>query len=573
MANLFKTIFALNFDGTNSSIIITNENTVFVHTYIGDDFSGDGTREYPFKSAFKANQKSGVTYLVFRGVINESVSINKKVIGDDINQQIAMTNYLIDLSNNNYRLTMDTDGPNGFHSQGVSYTMSIITNGKVDVMNYFNTLIKNYVTGYYNNYSSLDQCTIVNFDYKWKYSQFTNNTPAKNMLICGIVNLHDTSACPLYTIFSSQCYFKYNGVDIIQPIWTNDSKANMQLLRDGYLVAGMPQVYVDSLFLKDSFNNETCRIILEERNGGTSANIFNRYNSDGSVIDYTLNPASNNEALYASDLGGYVGCFGPANAILPTDLDTPINVNTDGSDDIINPATLLRGNIDNTFDFDISSAQTWNRMRSHTTINIPNGVKFRGSESMEDDGSAFGYYFGKQQNLISDIIINPGDILEPNTLYKVCNPNKDIFSAILYNGTQYLPDYFFKTGTDILIFSLLNIGSGTILRKVLAVPFESEEIIPYDGPNTPSLTFPKFSCPFFGDVLMLFHKIGDRINLPVLFSEVPNDKISYYSNYAVTNADQEFVNLSTDVINYYYKIPTLKYLRIELNAHYNAYYE
>ena len=93
IVNLFKTRFAPNPDGTDSATTITNVNTVFVHTYIGDDFSGDGTRQYPFKSTFKASQKSGVSYIVFRGVINETFSVDKTIIGDDINQTIVFSNY------------------------------------------------------------------------------------------------------------------------------------------------------------------------------------------------------------------------------------------------------------------------------------------------------------------------------------------------------------------------------------------------------------------------------------------------------------------------------------------------
>ena len=93
MGNLFKTRFVPNSDGSDSTTPTNNTNTVFVHTYIGDDFSSDGTREFPFKSIFKAIQKSGMNYIVFRGVINESVNTDKTIIGDDINQMIISADY------------------------------------------------------------------------------------------------------------------------------------------------------------------------------------------------------------------------------------------------------------------------------------------------------------------------------------------------------------------------------------------------------------------------------------------------------------------------------------------------
>jgi len=564
MVKLFKIRFLPNIDGTDSTTLITNLNTVFVHTYVGDDFSGDGTREYPYKSVFKASQKSGMVYIVFRGIVNESFNINT-IIGDDINQIITVSNYSSGIYNR-IRTTILSDK---FYSFSQNASGCILNNILPNASSGYNFLIEyclinssdQYGYGYGTPYI-LNHCT-------------TNGVGGAKLINNSIVikYLDNNVDCVIKnTIIMSSTILRYNGIVLDSPIYTSDSLSNVQLLKNAFISAGMTLKDVNAWIHIDSFNNETCRVVLEDKNGGTSGNIFNRYNIDGSVLDYTLNPVSNNDALYTSDLGGYVGCFGPANAILPTDLDVPINVNSDGSDDLVNPATLLRGNIDNTFDFDTSSNQIWNRMRSHTTIIIPNGVKFRGSQSMEDDGSAFGYYFGKKQNLIFNSAITYSETLEPNTLYKVTNTNKDIFSAILYNGTQYLPDYFFKTNIDILSFSLLNDGSGTVVHKVLSIPFESEEIIPYDNINTPSETFPKFSCPFFSDVQMLFHKIGDRIDLPVLFSEFDNDKISYYSDYAVTSADQEFITLSSDSVNYYYKIPVIKYLRIELNAHFDIDY-
>ena len=375
-----------------------------------------------------------------------------------------------------------------------------------------------------------------------------------------------------YTVFLSTCIFKYNAIPVIQPIWTNDSRANMQLIRNAYLVAGMSQSNVDLIFFKDSFGNETCRIVKEERNGGTTANIFNQYDVNGNVLDYTLNPQSNNEALYASNLGGYVGCFKPASAMVNTMWNTPIDVNVDGSD-TINAGTLLRVNSDQSIDFNSASSQIWNRIKSNTVLAIPNGIKFNGVSIMSTDGSAFGYYFGKHQNLMNVTALTPSDVLEVNSIYKVCNINRDIYSSVVFNGTQYLPDYFFKTGTSVLNFTLLNTGSGTVVKKVLATPLEGVEIIPYDDLTTPSVTFPRFSCPLSGNVLMLFHKIGVNIDKPVLFSEVTNDKIAYYATWAVTNADQEFVTLALDTVNYYYKTPVLKFLLPALNAHFNVDYD
>ena len=576
MANLFKTRFVPNPDGTDSARAITNANTVFVHTYVGDDFSGDGTREYPFKSMFKAVQKSGISNIVFRGVINEYFSISSvRLIGDDINQRFLFLNYnpslyLYEVSDAGcYNMTVDS--VNGTANSRCWYR-SIIQKYNIGALDRFDyLLVKDIIHGSSDDGRRdhyLHQSTFFG-------NEITTCTVRNSIQIVEFNYMNSNFGYNLYTIFPSTCIFKYFSTPIIQPIWTNDSKANIQLLRDAYVVAGMPIDDSTSLFVKDSFGNETCRVIKEQKNGGTSANIFNAYNEDGTVQDYSLNPASNNEALYASDLGGYVGCFKPAAKIdLINDLSEAINVNADGTESSEQGLLLMRKMVSGvkSIEFDTTSNQVWNRCTSNT-VNIPNGVKYNGSNVNSDDGSAFGYYFGKHQNLMNPLSLLPTDILEPNTIYKVCNLNRDIYSAVVFNGTQYLPDYFFKTGTSVLNFTLLNGDSGTNVKKVLATPLESIEILPYDNMDTPSLDFPRYSAPFFGDVQMLFHKVGVNIDKPVLFSEVENDKISYYDNWAVTNADQEFVTLANDTANYYYKIPVLKFMRVELNAHFNADYD
>jgi len=565
MASFFKTRFLPNPDGTDSATAISNANTAFVHTYIGDDLTGDGTREFPFKSVYKANQKSGVSYIVFRGVINESFSTIKTIIGDDINQYLVVSNYTV---SSGTLINLTTNGTCG-NVNGNQYIECIISDHSRETgwaLTINKCLFTNIRTS--NWYDTETNCTYVNF----KLSVYYVLQVYKNSIVYKTFDVANIPCQFTYFLFSSSTIFKYNGVSLTQPTWTNDSKANIQLLRNAYLSAGMSSSNVNQIFVKDSFGNETCKIVKEVRNGGTSANIFNGYDINGNITDYSLNPSSSNEALYASDLGGWVGFSKPATALTSTMWDSPINVNSDGSD-TTDSGTLVRVNSDQTIDFNTASSQIWNRLKGNTTIAIPNGIKFNGMNLMSNDGSAFGYIFGKYQNLVGATALTPSDALEANSIYKVCNANRDIYSAVIYNGNQYLPDYFFKTDAIVLDFSLLNVDSGTIVRKILASPLESVEIIPYDNATTPSATFPKFSCPLMGNVQMLFHKIGVNIDKPVLFSEVTNDKIAYYQSWAVTNADQEFVTLASDTTNYYYKIPVLSYLRVVLNGVYNQEYD
>ena len=567
MANIFKMRFIPNPDGTNSATAITNVNTAFVHTYIGDDLTGDGTREYPFKSVFKANQKSGINYIVFRGVINEYVSYYGKLyIGDDINQCIITENFDPAI-NSLCNLTIDKMPSTRVWNDELVRVIS------VSVFSPFYTDFCKFSFlkgGVINGQAGLRACenpTIIGFQNLGMTVEMKNGVLINEFDIYNIANLTIK-----YCVLPSDTVFKYNGALLNSPEWVNNSIANLELIRACYVDAGMSQHDANLLFHRDSFDNETCKIIWEQKDGGTHPNIFNRYNEDGSVADYSLNPNLYNEALYAGDTGSFVGCFKPADAVVSADWNASLDVNADGTD-TVNAGTLLRINVDDTIDFNAASGQIWNRLKCNQTIVIPNGIKFDGTPISSNDGSAFGYYFGKHQDLMNPAALTPADTLEPNCIYKVCNPLRSIYQAAIFDGNQYLPDYFFKTGEDVLAFTLLNGDSGTVVKKVLAVPMESIEVIPYDDIATPSPTFPRFSSPMFGSCYMLYHKIGDHIDEPVLFSEVENDKIAYYDAWAVTNADQEFATLVLDTVNYYSKVPILKYLRTELNGHFNADYD
>ena len=585
MDNLFKTIWIPNADGSNSTTACNNTNTAFVHTYIGDDNTGNGTRQFPYRSVNKAAQKSGISYIVFRGVVNEYFVTSKTLIGDDINQNLIVSNYN---PVGSFFARVQTDIYPRVNYGTNSYLVVSAITGISDMPSNSNfCFFSNGFTtggGFTNNVSQAN-CTY-NKICPVLAVQSTNST--KNHIIIGTVELSAIQYLR-YSVLSSNNIFKLNGIVISGITWTNDSKANVQLLRNACITAGMNSATALTMFAQDSFGNETCQIVWEQRNGGTLPNIFNAYNLDGTVADYTLNPDPTNVALYASDIGGYVGCFKPANSELnPTNnnFDTPINVNSDGTDNIVSGSTvtgtLLTVNSDNSLTFSTISSQIWNRLKGNQTIFIPNGHKFNGINSITQDGSPWGYYFGKYQTLMGGTLYQPTDTLSANTTYKVYNASgSNITNAIIYNTIQYLPDYTFTTNGSVLNFSLLNTGSGSAVRQILADPIESVEVIPYDTNTTQSVSFPRFSAPFFGDCLMLFYKSGNTygktVGAPVLFSDTQvaaiTDKIGCYSAWAVTNADQEFVTLALDTTNYTYSYPILTYLRLELNGHYDINYD
>jgi hypothetical protein len=580
VASLFKTRWIPNADGTDSTTPCNNSNTIFVHTYLGDDLTGDGTRENPFRTANKATQKNGSNYIVFRGVLNEYINSYNTIYGDDINQIIVHANFFV--RNDCRKATFDIwnggSSPGTFNSLIIlNPTSSLYTMTVYLLYSFFPDLSFPRTDDGYVKY-----CTIKN-----SYLAVGINGGTRNNIVCNSLNVSYPDLVYKYFVFPSSCIFKYNGNILPSITWTNDPKINIGLLKTAYVSAGMSQTNANNLFWKDSFGNETCQVVWEQRNGGTLPNIFNKYNADGTIADYTLNPDPHNVALWASDIGGYVGCFKPAMMISMS--DPIINVNPDGTDDTAS-GTLLQYSNGNLVLNNLAN-QTWNRMRSANVTFISNGSKFKGSNSVSKDGSPFGTYIGKYQNLIDTIKVNPGDILIVGSWYKVFNDiSKNLDQAILYNNIQYLPEYTFQCIAGINTFSLLNSGSGTYLKRIIADPMESIEILPYDNQITPS-AFPPFSVPLMGEVKLLFYtsagaiRYEKTIGAPVLFGDLMNtnfatdfptlvnNKIAYYNNYVVSNADQEYSVLSLNTNYFIIAIPTLSYFKTELNAHNDNVYD
>lgn len=599
-SNLFKRRYFPNDDGSDSGAVLNNSNTIFIHTYLGDDFTGDGTREYPVRSFAKA-ATIYKTYFVFRGVLNETIQTGLKIIGDDINQMLLQSNYTnCQLTVACYCMTWDINNSTYYSTGGLICGKVLGASNPPTSVFYYNTFVGSQNSIAYPNYSLIGNCTFNDFNVPSLYIPAStywgvSGALCKNNLILKSYNLVNGGVIGMfqYTVFSSSCIFKYNGTVITKPAWTNDSKANMTALRNAYVAAGLP-VGQSLLFVPvDSFGNETGKVIWEAKDGGPRPNICNRYDGSGNILDYTLNPDFNNEALWSSDTGGYVGCYRPAmaiNSISGNNSSSVVDVAITGTD-TANVADLMIKNSDDTFSFQTSpTGQIWNRSRGTTTITIPGGRKFKGINSLSYDGSPFGHYIGKHQNIMdSTQIAEGGGPLVVGNIYKVCSSVHDITHAIVYNGHQYLPDYFFKCITGVTSFALQSSGSGAYLQKLLCDPLESIEILPYDSLVTPSVTFPKFSAQLVGECKMLFYsatgatRYAKTLGNPVLFGDLkagnfsidfPSvcDKISYYDTWAVTNADQEYGSLVT---NAYFTAsnPVLTYLRVEVNGHFNAQYD
>jgi hypothetical protein len=119
---------------------------------------------------------------------------------------------------------------------------------------------------------------------------------------------------------------------------------------------------------------ETCRIVLEEKDGGTLPDIFNSYEADGiTPKDFYLNADPGNVALHASETGGYVGALPPAQAT-HTGTDAA-NVSASGADNGAGALLVTDGtDITNSTDPATYNGQVWNRMVSPVAqLNKPSG--------------------------------------------------------------------------------------------------------------------------------------------------------------------------------------------------------
>jgi hypothetical protein len=281
-------------------------------------------------------------------------------------------------------------------------------------------------------------------------------------------------------------------------------------------------------------------------------------------------------------------------------LDTPDNiwnVNQDGSQSTT-PGDLVSINSNDELVFAPmgSTSQVWNRITDDIVVDIPLGNRFTGLNCMSQDGSPFGDYVGKKQDLIDATVVNAGDALEVGCGYKVFNDvSNDPTKSIVYNNVTYSPEYVFYCIAGVTTFSLLNPGSGTYCKKLNGTPFQSVEILPYDNPTTPS-AFPKFSAPLMGECKLLYYtsagatRYGKTTGNPVLFSHLSeanfqtdfpntNRKLPWYNGYAISNADQEFYSLAhpglTSPRSTYFtaSIPELRYLKREINCHFDLPYD
>lgn len=261
-----------------------------------------------------------------------------------------------------------------------------------------------------------------------------------------------------------------------------------------------------------------CRVVDDIANP-----IFNRYDINGNVIDYTLKLDSNNIALTMSDTMSYVGCYQASaktdGASPVLEFNAPVNVGAAGAETTGDPKLLVYPG-DGKFQIGVeASTQIRNRCTSSNVVKFERGFTLTGFQSQMKSAMGSRFSFGKFQK---------------------------------YNTTD-----------------------------APCLPMESLEVIPYDTINTPSATFPRFSAMFNDKCQMWYHTAGAKINQPILFSDLAgtftigitqepsltSDFLTEYGAWAVTNADMVSYLLSSKTGCALRNIP-LYFAKIELNLNY-----
>jgi len=284
---------------------------------------------------------------------------------------------------------------------------------------------------------------------------------------------------------------------------TQIADRNYFLLMTGSNFASCP------IFYSDSVTGQTCKVIDD-----SVTPIFNRYN--GSVVlDYTLSTNSSNEALTMGDPTlpyQHVGCYRPniggSNSTLPMVWGSVINVNADGSDDVVTPPTLLEVDGDGRFLMSQESTQYRNRIRSNV-VRYDRGKASFGGQAQLDSAINSGFWWGKRRK------------------YSATEFPIESVEAIIYDN-ETTPSSFPR----------------------LSVPLNGECLV-YWWVSTARIGTP-----------VLFNQLSE------LGITIDADFLAEYGTWAVTSADLEFYML-TQLTSYVgAKTLNVSFIQGELNANY-----
>lgn len=486
-------------DGT----VLTSSNCLYVHSMFGNDSTGDGTSLKPYATLTKAKSVNQSAYHIVSGVFAENINYggygsNVRIIIDNdwtsfigiitLNNYYGITNIFGKMnvfSNVNLNLAGDNGGSIASKIRIINANIVGSTTSAVSVTsnNVFISNLNMYTMGGASgsSYVRVKNFTIysaVNY-FNGTFREIYDSIFVSSIDLYNYTSRGNVAYYPIfkYCLFRKATLWKWNGVTITinwttNPLnstaYTNESLLdrvyNSLLYYANNMTAGTDKTYfqailasVTTMFYADE-SGQTNKVVDD-----SIYPIFNKYDN-GVPIDYTLKLASNNVALTMSSTGSYVGAY---KANLNNVLFGPvINVNADGSDDLVTPADLLISEGNGKFSASQTSVQLRNRVRT-IVQEFPRGKTLEGGQSDLRSGLSTRLFFGKKQPLS-------------------------------YSGTAP------------------------------TVPVESFEAIVYDSipaNNTPEAAndlsgaadFPRFSMPFNEEVLMWYKGVS-----PLLFNQLSN---------------------------------------------------
>jgi len=508
----------------------TGEFISYVSTLTGSD-SSIGDRINPYQSITKALSISPYMLLNGKSIENISIGSGVNITGDNELAELAGIN-ILSAHNDGFaylkNLKANDISCNGCSIVKCNITSLHIYDGYQSLLAFYGNFIINLdATQLGESSGTFANNTICNFvnknnSFSGVHKYMLNTIIVNSIDLYNFTSRDYLSRIPIfkYCLFRKATIWNWNNVavpinygtygneigdymaDVISA-WYEFAQTITDATDKAYCMAMFPTPHTSTVFYVTPGIGQTCKVVDD-----SIYPIFNRY-VDGEPVDYTLRLDGNNVALTMSDQNSYVGCHHASTDVIT--FGDVVNVNEDGSDDLVTPSELLINTGNGKFHANQYTTQTRNRVRS-TVASCPRGFSFLGMQSSLKSGLDSLLYFGKKQ---------PFNVTDAPT-----------------------------------------------------IPQESVEIIPYDLIDTPS-EFPRFSAMFNGTCQMWYYTEGAKNNLPVLFNdlfpsfEIPTDKsLAEYGTYAVTNADYETFLLSSKTGVALRNIP-IRFFKRELNLNYS----
>jgi len=512
-----------------TNTVLTDANTTFVCSITGNN-NNPGTREFPiatltkFTSLYDDNARN----ILYRGetIENPASFFHGYLIGDGEDAYLNGSwtcNYYGSSIFYGIKILQFT-GLGGIINSSINTMLMSSSIVESNFINNYNSLVEGGSNNGISNGLNIKNNTVLNFKNYCKIS----GVNLLNFIFVIEVDLYNyTSVSNIsnfqifkYCLFRKTIIWKWKGIivpinygtygnilndymtDVISA-WYIFSNTIVDATEKAYCQTMFPNEITSPLFYID-INGQTCKVVEDRPSIEGSKKIFNRYTNDN-PIDYSLFLNSENIALTMSDQKNYVGCY-KANADVIT-FNNVLNVNSDGSDDLVTIPDMLVFNGNS--NFTVSSAdsvQIRNRIRSNV-FTFKRGFSLAGMQGQVKSGLESRFSFGKFQ---------------------------------AYNVTDSP-----------------------------SLPQESLEIIPYDSMTEPS-SFPRFSVMFNGVCQMWYNSTTNLpilFNDLLSFGIVTDKNLTEYGNWAVTNADYEsFLLSSLPGI----KLNNIKiyYAKVEINLNY-----